>query len=167
MKTGKTPFILPVAIAFLILTWMPAIAADGMVAGTITLEMEDGHVQPGNWIRILLVTRAVEVPKMDTALQPGDPGYIDAVNVLHTGFYIQVQNLLSEKGYLLATTLTTDEGTFKIPAVAPGDYFVVVKFPGNIRGYKVAWQIPVKVESGETTTVNLNRSNLSLPTVKR
>ena len=167
MKTEKTPFILPVAIALLILTWLPAIAADGMVAGTVAIEMEDGHVEPGNWIRILLVTRAVKVPKMDTALQPGDPGYIDAVNVPHTGFYIQVQNLLAEKGYLFATTLTTDAGTFKIPAVAPGDYFVVVKFPDNIRGHKVAWQVPVKIESGETATVNLNRSNLALPTVKR
>ncbi len=168
MKTGKTPFILPIVIAFLILTWIPpTIAADGMVAGTVAIEMEDGHVEPGNWIRLLLVTRAVAVSKMDTVLQPGDPGYIDAVNLLHTGFYIQIQNLLSEKGYLLATTLTTDEGTFKIPAVAPGDYFVVVKFPGNIRGYKVAWQVPVKVASGETATVNLNRFNLALPTVKR
>jgi len=43
----------------------------------------------------------------------------------------------------------------------------VVKFPGNIRGYKVAWQIPVKVAFGETATVNLDRSNLALPTVKR
>lgn len=167
MKTGKTPFILSAVITFLILTGLPAIAADGMVAGTIAIEMEDGHVEPGNWIRILLVTRAVEVPKIDTAIQPGDHGYIDAVNVLHTGFYIRVQNHLAEKGYLFATTLTTDEGTFKIPAVAPGDYFIVVKFPGNIRGHKVAWQVPVKVESGKTATVNLSRSNLALPTVKR
>jgi len=168
MKSGKIPFILPIAIAFLILSWIPlAIAADGMVTGTVTLEMEDGQVEPGNWIRILLVTRAVEVPKMDPAMPPEDPEYIDAVNSLHTGFYIRVQNHLAEKGYLFATTLTTDEGTFKIPAVAPGDYFVVVKFPGNVRGHKVAWQIPVKVESGETATVILNRSNLALPTVKR
>jgi len=92
MKSGKIPFILPIAIAFLILSWIPlAIAADGMVTGTVTLEMEDGQVEPGNWIRILLVTRAVEVPKMDPAMPPEDPEYIDAVNSLHTGFYIRVQ----------------------------------------------------------------------------
>ncbi|MCP3954189.1 MAG: carboxypeptidase regulatory-like domain-containing protein [Desulfobacterales bacterium] len=167
MKTASTTVTLT-AIVLLMFTWMPpASAADGMVAGTVALEMEDGHVEPGNWIRILLVTRTVEVPKLDTAVQPGDPGYIDAVNVLHSGFYIQVQNRLAEEGYLFASTLTTDTGTFKIPAVAPGDYFVLVKFPGNIRGYKVAWQIPVKVASGKTTTVNLNRSNLALPTARR
>ena len=168
MKTGKKPFVLTIATVFLILTGVPpAIAADGMVAGTIAIEMEDGHVEPGNWIRILLVTSAVEVPTMDRAMPPGDPDYVDTVNSLHTGFYIQVQNHLAEKGYLFATTLTTDEGTFKVPAVAPGDYFVVVKFPDNIRGHKVAWQVPVKIESGETAIVNLNRSNLALPTVKR
>jgi len=166
MKTGPVTFILT-ALSLLIFTWMPAIAADGMVAGTIALEMEDGHVEPGNWIRILLVTRAVEVPKMETAVQPGDPGYIDAVNSLHSVFYIQIQNRLAEEGYLIASTLATDAGTFKISAVAPGDYFVLVKLPGNISGYKVAWQVPVRVTSGKTTTVNLNRSNLALPTVKR
>ena len=166
MKTANRILILS-ALALFLFTGVPAIAADGMVAGTISLEMEDGLVEPGNWIRILLVTRAVAVPKMEAALQPGDPGYIEAVNLLHSGFYIEVQQHLAEKGYLLASTLATDAGTFKIPAVAPGDYFILVKFPGNIRGYKVAWQVPVRVTSGKTATVHLNRSNLALPTAKR
>jgi hypothetical protein len=166
MKTGPITFILTV-LALCLFTSIPALAADGMVAGTIGLKMEDGHVQPGNWIRILLVTRAVEVPQMDSLPPPGDPDYIDAVNSLHSRFYIEVQSRLAEKGYLIASTLATDTGTFKIPAIAPGDYFVLVKFPGNIRGYKVAWQVPVRVTSGKTATVHLNRSNLALPTVKR
>jgi hypothetical protein len=167
MQTGKTPVILSAVIICLILTCLPAIAADGMVAGTVSLEMEDGHAQPGNWIRILLVTRPVAVPKLEPAMRPDNPGYIEAVNLLHSGFYIQVQNRLAEAGYLYASTLTTDEGTFKIPAISPGDYFVLVKFPANIRGYKVAWQVPVRVKSGETATIDLNRSNLALPAVKR
>ena len=145
----------------------PVSAADGTISGTITLEMEDGRVEPGNWVRILLVTRAAELPKMNTPKRPADPGYVDCVNSLHSRFYILIRDLFSEKGYLIASTLSTDEGTFKIPAVEPGNYFVLVTFPGNIRGYKVAWQVPVKVESGKTTTVNLDRSNMALPTVKR
>ena len=166
MKIGKTAFGLTVAVLFLLPAWMPAAAADGMVAGTVTLEMEGGGVQPGNWIRILLVTRAVAVPKMKTALQPGAPGYVDAINSLHTKFYIQVQNHLAEDGYLYASTLTTDEGGFKLPAIAPGAYIVLVTFPDTIRGNKVAWQIPVKAAPGKTTTVNLTRSNLALPPLK-
>ncbi len=163
---GKCLFLITVATTILFLC-PPAIAADGTVSGTISLAMDDGRVEPGTWIRVLLVTRAVAVPKMDSTLQAGDPDYVDAVNALHSGFYIQVQNHLAENGYLFATTLTTDEGTFKIPAVVPGDYFVLVKFPGNIRGYKIAWQVPVKVVSGKTTAINLDRSNLALPTAKR
>ena len=154
MKTGKKRFILPAALIILIFTWMPVVAADGTVAGTVTFKREDGRVLPGNWIRILMVTREVAIPKMDAAIEPGTPGYVDAVNSLHTRFYIQVQKQLAAEGYLYASTLTTDAGTFKIPAVAPGDYIVLVKFPANIRGYKVAWQVPVRVESGKTTSVD-------------
>jgi len=167
MKIGKLLLILPAASALLIFTCMAVLAADGMVAGTVTFEMEDGRVEPGNWIRVLLVTRAVDIPKMDQGIQPGTPRYVDAVNSLHTRFYIEIQNQLAAEGYLYASTLTTDEGAFKIPAVAPGDYVVLVKFPDNIRGYKVAWQTPIRVVSGQTVTVDLNRSNLALPTVKR
>ena len=69
MQTVKATFSLLAAFVFLTLTGLPAIAADGMVIGTIAIEMADGHMEPGNWIRILLVTRAVEVPKMDMAMQ--------------------------------------------------------------------------------------------------
>jgi len=165
--TATKALVLQVVLVLFLFPIPNVFAADGMVAGTITLEMEDGHLEPGNWIRILLVTEAIDVPKMSSLKKPNDPGYIDAVNGLHSGFYIQVQNHLAKKGYLVASTLATDEGTFKIPAVAPGDYFVLVKFPGNIRGYKVTWQVPVRVASGKTATVSLDRSNLALPAVKR
>ena len=167
MKTGIQILTLFAFMALPIFLCPTAFAADGTVAGTITLEMEDGRVEPGNWVRILLVTEAAELPEMKPTQKPTGSGYIDTVNSLHSRLYIRVRNHFSQKGYLIASTLSTDEGTFKIPAIEPGDYFVLVTFPGNIRGYKVAWQVPVKVESGKTTTVNLNRSNLALPTVKR
>ena len=144
-------------------TW----AAEGAVSGTISLDMEDGRVEPGNWVRVLLVTRAIEVPCMEADIRAGNSDYVDTVNVLHTHFYIKIQNHLAKKDYLFASTLTTADGAFKIPAVTPGRYYVLVKLPDNIRGHKVAWQVPVSVESGKTTTVNLNRSNLALPAVKR
>ena len=166
MKTAaiKLFFMITMGLA---LAGAPLLAAAGVVSGTVTLDLADGRVEPGPWIRVLLVSRAVPVPQMDPVLAPDHPEYVYAVNALHTAFYIQIQNRLSEEGYLLASTLTTDEGTFKIPAVAPGDYFVVVKYPGNIRGYKVAWQEPVRVSAGETAYLDLNRSNLALPTAKR
>ncbi len=167
MKINGKSLILIAAAATILFLCPPALAADGTVAGTISLEMEDGRVEPGAWIRILLVTQAVAVPEMSVDLKAGHPDYVDAVNALHSGLYIQVQNRLAENGYLYASTLTTDDGAFKIPAVVPGDYFILVKFPGNIRGYKVAWQVPVTVIAGETIIINLDRSNLALPTAKR
>ena len=167
MKITVKTLTLFVFIVFPMFLCPAAYAAAGTVAGTITLEMEDGRVEPGNWIRILLVTEAAELPEIDTTQNPAGPGYVDYVNSLHSRFYIRVQNHLPEKGYLIASTLSTDEGTFKIPAVEPGGYFVLITFPGNIRGYKVAWQVPVKVESGKTTIINLDRSNMALPTAKR
>jgi len=141
-------------------------ADDGTVTGTISLEI-DGRLEPGNWIRLLLVTDKVKMPETDTAHKPSHPAYFDVISTLHSGFYIQVQNRLPEKGFLYASTLSTDEGTFKFPAVAPGDYFVVVTYPGMIRGYKVAWQLPVRVAAGKTSHLELNRSNLALPTARR
>jgi len=141
-------------------------AEGGTVTGTIALEV-DGRSEPGNWVRLLLVTDRVKMQKTDTSQNPSHPAYFDGISTLHSGFYIQVQNRLEEKGFLYASTLSTDEGTFKFPAVAPGDYYVIVTFPGMIRGYKVAWQIPVVVVSGKTTHLVLNRSNMALPTAKR
>jgi len=141
-------------------------AADGTVTGTIGLEI-DGRLVPGNWIRLLLVTDQVKIPETDHSQRPTHPAYFDVISTLHSGFYIQVQNRLSEKGFLYASTLSTDEGTFKFPAVVPGGYFVIVTFPGMIRGYKVAWQIPVRVVAGKTAHIDLNRANMALPTAKR
>lgn len=141
-------------------------AGDGTVAGTIALEI-DGRSEPGNWIRLLLVTDKIALPETDTSQNPSHPAYFDVISTLHSGFYIQVQNRLAGQNFLYASTLSTDAGTFKFPAVAPGEYFVIVTYPGMIRGYKVAWQLPVRVVSGKTTHIALNRSNMALPTAKR
>ena len=104
MKIGKLLLILFAPSALLIFTCIAALAADGMVVGTVTFEMEDGRVEPGNWIRVLLVTRAIDIPKMDPGIQSGTPHHVDAVNSLHTRFYIAVQNQLAAEGYLYAST---------------------------------------------------------------
>ena len=62
-----------------------------------------------------------------------------------------------------ATTLTTEDGTFKFTGVPPGRYWVVVTFPSVIRGYKVAWQEPVVVAAGQTARVKLTDANLLFP----
>jgi hypothetical protein len=167
MQTGLKYISIVVLIAVFSLPARSVLPADGTITGTVTFEMEDGRVEPGNWIRILLVTSKVPVPETDASLVPGEPAFFDAISYLHSDFYIQVQNRLAKKDFLYASTLSTDEGTFKIPAVAPGDYFIVVTYPGMIRGYKVAWQIPVRVLPGETTHIRLNRDNMALPTGRR
>lgn len=160
--------LIAVVLALVSVLWAgPALnAEDGTVTGTITLDIE-GRLVPGNWTRLLLVTDKVDMPEIDTSLKHTQPAYFDVISTLHSGFYIRVQNRLTEKNFLYASTLSTDEGTFKFPAVAPGGYYVIVTFPGMIHGYKVAWQIPARVVSGKTTHIVLNGANLALPTAKR
>lgn len=147
----------------------PVLAADGTVAGRISLALENGDTVHGDWIRVMLVTAAVDVERVrrEVAAQAAAvPGARHGVlaNRLQLEFYKAVTARLDQDGYVQATTLTTEDGTFKLPAVPPGRYWVVVTFPSVIRGHKVAWQVPATVAADRATEVPLTNANLLFPT---
>lgn len=142
---------------------LAAAASDGCVAGTLGLRLSDGTVAHGDWIRVLLTTAPVTVPTADI---PADlPFFVrkDRINDLHLNFFVNVRKRMTDPGFVAASTLTTEDGSFLFPAVPPGDYQVLVTFPAVIAGAKVAWQVPIRVDAGGQITVALNGANAALP----
>ena len=142
---------------------LAAAAADGRVAGTLGLRRSDGTVAHGDWIRVLLTTAPATVPTADI---PADlPFFVrkDRINDLHLKFFVNVRKEMTDPGFVAASTLSTEDGTFLFPAVSPGDYQVVVTFPAVIAGAKVAWQVPIRVDADRRTTVALTGDNAALP----
>ena len=147
----------------------PAAAGGGVVEGHLALALPGGETVHGDWIRVMLVTAAVDVESIRSAVAEqaaAVPGARHGVlaNRLQLEFYKAVTSRRDrEEAYLQATTLTTEDGTFKFTGVPPGRYWVVVTFPSVIRGYKVAWQEPVVVAPGEIARVKLTEANLLFP----
>jgi hypothetical protein len=145
----------------------PAFTAECHLRGRISISTKDGRVVFGNWVRVLLVTRriAVEVPVgLDDLNQQQ---HYDRMISAHINFYKKVQQAMATPGYLLADTLTRPDGTFGFYNLNPGTYQVVVTFPAIIEGYKVAWQLPVRLLEGQTQWLELNSANMLLPTYRR
>ena len=152
--------------ALLTLT-VPVAYSGGAVQGTVVFAADDGTIFSGDWLRILLVREAIEVPALTDleALEASER--LEAIRTAHVDFYIQARSKLAEDGFIVATQMTTPEGTFAFENVYSGDYFILVTFPAMIRTYKVAWQIPITIEDGQTVSVQLNNENMVLPTYSR
>ena len=155
----------------IVLLWAAVPLAGGFVSadpgatitGALGIGLEDGSMAHGDWIRVLLTTEAVAVPVEKI---PSDlPFFVrkDRINDLHLRFFVNVQKRMGDPGFVAATTLTTEDGSFRFPGVPPGDYQILVTFPAVIAGAKVAWQVPVRVVGETAVTVTLNRDNMALP----
>jgi hypothetical protein len=145
----------------------PAVFAGGTVQGTVSFETDDGTLFYGEYLRVLLIREAIDVPALPNLDASKKFERMAAIRTAHVDFYIQARNKLSEDGFVVATQETTVEGTFVFENVYPGDYFILVIFPAMIRTYKVAWQFPVTVTDNQTVSVALNNSNMALPTYSR
>ncbi|RLB95287.1 MAG: hypothetical protein DRH76_08310 [Deltaproteobacteria bacterium] len=154
-----------VTICLLLLLGAPAAAVDGgTVRGRVELTFSDGRSVPGEWIRLLLVTDAVDAEAIVAAAEAltYEPGV--RLNRIHMDFFKAVSRRLQAGAqYLAATSLSAEDGTFAFPPVAPGRYWVLVTFPAMIEGCKVAWQVPVTVRPGKAAGVVLNNDNLLFP----
>ena len=144
-------------------------AASGSVEGRITLNMAGGKAVHGDWIRVLLVSEAVNATAIGEDVdaqiaQVGGGRQGGRTNRLHLEFYKQVMaRIAGTPDYMTASTLTTEDGTFKFVGVAPGDYWVVVTFPSIIEGHKVAWQVPVTVAADGGAILSLTEADLLFP----
>ena len=143
----------------------PAAAVEGgLVRGWVKLALPDGRQVPGEWIRLLLVTEAVDAKAIVAAAEAlaYEPGV--RLNRIHMDFFKAVsRRIRTDARYVAATSLSAEDGTFAFPPVAPGRYWVLVAFPAMIEGRKVAWQMPVAVDAGKTVEVVLNNGNLLFP----
>jgi hypothetical protein len=140
---------------------------DGIIEGTIGILSRDGKIVHGDWIRVMLVTR--ETGDLLSVAQLPEEKYRrwEAVNSLHSDFYVKISRQLSDPEFVVATTLTTEDGTFKFSGIAAGRYFVVVTFPSEIDGSKVAWQVPVAAEAGKIASIALTEVNILFPVHRR
>jgi hypothetical protein len=139
------------------------------VEGRIGLTLQDGTVAHGDWIRVLLVTEAVDAALIQAEVeaqiaQGGEGRQGVRSNRLHLELYKAVTARIGgSPGYVAASTLTTEDGRFKFTGVPPGAYWVLITFPSIIEGYKVAWQVPVTVADGGAAMVALTEANLLFP----
>ena len=142
---------------------MAAADPGGTVTGTLGIQLADGTVSHGDWIRVLLTSAPAPVPI--GRIPSGLPAIArrDRINDLHLKFFVNVRKQMADAGFAVASTLTTDDGRFRFTEVAAGDYHVLVTFPAMIAGAKVAWQVPVHVAENQAVTLVLDRDNLALP----
>mgnify|MGYP001816367188 CR=1 FL=1 len=141
--------------------------AGGIIHGTAWLTTDDGTTFYADWLRILLVKEKIAVPLLPDLNAMDKFERMNTIRTAHMDFYIQARSKLAEDGFVIDTKMTTPEGAFFFDNVDPGAYFILVTFPAMIRTYKVAWQIPVTIRENETVAVELNNSNMVLPTYSR
>lgn len=159
-------------LAAVVVSWCLAtalFAAFGSVEGRIAINLPDGTTAHGDWIRVLLVTESVDTEAISRDVdaqiaQVGGGRQGVRTNRLHLEFYKQVMaRMTANPRYVAASTLTTEDGTFKFAGVAPGDYWVVITFPSIIQNYKVAWQVPVRMTADGGAFLPLTEGNLLFP----
>lgn len=145
----------------------PPAQAETWLQGHISLELDDGSVALGEFLRVYLVSRALPLKSLEGLAQAPPREKIERVNNTHMKFYHDFQALKNEPGYLIKDTEATQAGEFLFTDIEAGRYTLLITFPSMIAGYKVAWQIPVQVAAKGINHVVLDRGNLALPAMKR
>jgi hypothetical protein len=153
-------FLLPVLL-------IPSAFAQSNITGKAQVSLKDGNIAYADWVRVLLVRSAAEVPKCPDLSHMGKFRRMEAVRNLHMKFFVNIRAKMADPGYVIRSTLTTPDGTFQFSDILPGPYYVLVTFPAMIQNYKVAWQVPITVKNNETARVELNSDNLVIPTYSR
>ena len=152
---------------FIFIPFQDVDAGGETIEGVVKIILKDNSIVYGDWIRVLLVREKVTIPETKGLSKLKKLERVDKVISAHMTFYKNVRDKMSDAEYIVAATLTRPDGTFKFTEIVPGQYYVVVTFPSMIGGYKVAWQLSVKVHTGETTHIELSNENFSLPTYHR
>jgi len=142
-------------------------AQGGSIRGSLGLEIKDGNIVHGDWIRVLLVTERCEVKKNIKFSGMDKHKRMESIMNAHIDFFKKVREKMANPGYVAASTLTTSDGAFRFADIRAEQYYIVVTFLSTINGCKVAWQVPAAVRTGETTYIELRNNNLALPTYSR
>jgi hypothetical protein len=145
---------------------VPAIA-EQWIAGSVSIRNEKDQNVYGERLAIFLVNEETTATATKCSGETHPQRKLDCINNSHLDFYKQFQQHLQKPGYLIDQAETSATGNFVFFNIPPGSYFVLVKFPSMIDGYKVAWQVPVSVSPDRTRFVTLNDENLLLPKNRR
>ncbi len=141
---------------------LPVWADSGHITARVSLTDQNGLVVYGDWIRVFLVTEAVDVPELDLAGAEAVVERSARINTAHMDFFIGFQSQLNQDGYLVDDKLTRPDGSVAFNRVPPGRYFLVVTFPIVIAGQKAAWQMPVDPVAERTVHIELTATNMAL-----
>lgn len=152
----------------LLLLWVlagplsPVYADSGQITCRVSLKDSQGQVVYGDWVRVFLVTAAVEIPRLDLTGATTVVERTSRINSAHMTFFIRFREMMDRDGYLMDDKLTRPDGTVAFHQVPPGRYYLVVTFPTLIAGQKAAWQVPVDVVTDRTVHADLNTANQAL-----
>jgi hypothetical protein len=147
----------------------PIMLAHGQtwLQGSVYLEMDDGIIERGEFLRIYLVTGEIDVASLGELDPEPTLAQIECINDAHMKVYHDFLERKTGPGYLVADTETSQAGEFLFTDLLPGDYLVLILFPAMINGYKVIWQVPVRVAPKGINHIVLHRKNMALPAMKR
>jgi hypothetical protein len=141
--------------------------AGNWIVGSTSIRNDTGQNVYGERLAVFLVSRKNPVSAKNCTAESHRQRQLDCINNRHLDFYKRFQENLQQAGYLIAQTVTSETGNFAFFDVPAGTFFVLVKFPSIIDGYKVAWQEPVTVTPGRICVVTLDEENLVLPKNRR
>ena len=133
------------------------------IEGRISLANPSGEIYYGDWVRVFLTTKPIDVPAVDLTSISIPIERRARINSGHMDFYVNFQQAQEAPGYIVDNKLTRPDGTFAFHHIKPARYYVLVTFPTMIAGFKCAWQVAVDVVEGQPTEVELNNRNLALP----
>lgn len=137
------------------------------IVGSVSIRNHADQNVYGEYLAVFLVSQK-NPASAKKCLGESDPQRrLDCINNSHLDFYKRFQAKQHDTGYLIAQTVTSETGNFAFFDVPVGKYYVLVKFPSMIDGYKVAWQAPVTMTPNRTAVVNLDEDNLVLPKNRR
>jgi hypothetical protein len=137
------------------------------IIGSVSIRNDSDQNVYGERLAVFLVSRESKASVDECLGETHFQRRLDCINNSHLDFYKQFQRHQQKAGYLMDQTETSNTGNFIFFNVPVGSYFLLVKFPSMIDGYKVAWQVPVTVVSGKPCFVSLNDGNLLLPKNRR
>ena len=161
--------VVPAVIALSMITIMTAQAtwAGQWIVGSVSIRNDSGNNVYGEHLAVFLVSAANPVSDDHCSREDHHQRRLDCMNNCHLEFFKHFQAMQQVPNYLIAQTVTSSTGNFAFFDAPVGSYFVLVKFPAMIDGYKVAWQEPVTVASGGYRFVTLTEDNLVLSKNRR
>ncbi len=159
-------FLRLLAVAVAALNCSAPFASAATLFGTVGLTDDSGRFTPGQMIRIYLVSEKIPFGYTDDP-QLNRFERIVRTNNAHLDFFLKYREKAAQTGYLKTVAESSMAGTFTIPGVAAGRYWVLVTFPSMIDGRKAAWQVPVDIPENAPVWIHLTSENLLIPALSR